>query len=307
MLRKILLIFASAVFLGGCGSGEKDKTSSDLDKRPLVAATTTIIADIAKNLAGGRMLVESIMRPGEDPHIYDPRPNDARLISRARIVLTNGLHLEGTLDDIIRNNLAADGIHVALAEDSRIEPIESRQYKGAPDPHCWFSIPFVKVYTDRAMQALIQADPEGEQLYRENARKYLAALDSLDRYTREAIARIPPQRRVLVTAHDAFHYFSREYGIKVFTVIGISTDMEPRPRDLENLVSLINENKVPAVFIETSVSASLNNLVRKVSQKSGAAIGGVLYSDSLGEQGGPAGTFLEMFGYNVKTITESLM
>ena len=307
MLRKILIISTAAAFLGGCGSGEKDKTSADLDKAPLLVATTTIIADIAKSLAGERMRVESIMRPGEDPHIYDPRPNDARLISRAKVVLTNGLHLEGTLDDIIRNNLASDAIHLALAEDSRIEPIESQQYKGAPDPHCWFSIPFVKVYTDRAMQALIQADPEGEQLYRENARKYLAALDSLDRYTREAIAKIPPDQRVLVTAHDAFHYFSMEYGIKVFTVIGISTDMEPRPRDLEDLVSLINEYKVPAVFIETSVSASLNNLVRKVSQKTGAAIGGVLYSDSLGEQGGPAGTFIEMFRHNVKTITESLM
>ena len=204
---------------------------------------------------------------GEDPHIYDPRPSDARLIARSKVVLTNGLHLEGTLDDIIRNNLAVGAIHAALAEDSRLEPIESLQYKGAPDPHCWFSIPYVKIYTDRAMQALIQADPEGEQLYRENARKYLAALDSLERYTRESIARIPPDRRVLVTAHDAFHYFSREYGIKVLNIIGISTDMEPRPRDLENLISLINENKVPAVFIETSVSASLNNLVRKVSQK----------------------------------------
>ena len=307
MLRKILVISAIAAFIGGCGPGEKDKTSAELDKRPLLVATTTIIADIAKSLAGERMRVESIMRPGEDPHIYDPRPNDARLISRARVVLTNGLHLEGTLDDIIANNLAADAIHAALAEDPRIEPIESQQYRGAPDPHCWLSIPLVKIYTDRAMQALIQADPEGEQIYRENARNYIAGLDSLDLFAREAIARIPPERRVLVTAHDAFQYFSLEYGIKVLTIIGISTDMEPRPRDLENLVSLINQHKVPAVFIETSVSASLNNLVRKVSQKTGAAIGGALYSDSLGELGSPAGTFAEMFSHNVKTITESLM
>ena len=307
MFRNSLIPMVVAALLGGCVSEEKDKSAGDLDERPLLVATTTIIADIARNLSGERMRVVSIMRPGEDPHIYDPRPNDARLISRGKVVLTNGLHLEGTLDEIIRNNLAGDAIHVALAEDPRIKPVESQQYKGAPDPHCWFSIPYVKVYTDRAMQALIQADPEGEPLYRENARKYLAALDSLDRYTRELIAKIPPNRRILVTAHDAFHYFAREYGIKVLAVIGISTEMEPRPQDLENLISSIKKNNVPAVFIETSVSASLNNLVRKVSQKTGAVIGGSLYSDSLGEPGGPAGTFIEMFRHNVRTITESLM
>ncbi|MFH1070458.1 MAG: zinc ABC transporter substrate-binding protein [Candidatus Glassbacteria bacterium] len=271
-----------------------------------MVATTTIIADIARNLVDDRMEVVSIMKPGEDPHIYDPRPDDARTIGRGKVVLINGLHLEGTLHDIIHNNVAGGAVLCALGEDPRIKPIESQVFKGAPDPHCWFNILHVKVFVDRAMGALIEADPAGEAFYRENARRYYEKLDSLDAYTRQVLGSITAERRILVTAHDAFHYFGIEYGIEVIAVIGISTDQEPRPQDVENLVALIQAHSVPAVFIETSVSPSLNNLVRKVSEKTGARIGGTLFSDSLDEPDRPTGTYLGMFRHNVETIANAL-
>ncbi len=296
-----------AVLLAACSGGDRgNETARPDDSRPVIVATTTIVADIARNVAGGRMRVVSIMKTGEDPHIYDPRPGDARLIAGADVVLTNGLHLEGTLQGIVRNNLREGAVFRELAEDERIEVIESVQYQGAPDPHCWFSIPYVKVYARNATEALCDADPPNADYYRANARSYLARLDSLDSYARGVFAMIPEKNRILVTAHDAFHYFGIEYGIEVMTVIGISTDSEPRPLDLENLVNLIKRNNVPAVFIETSVSASLNNLVRKVSEKTGALIGGTLYSDSLGEPDGDSGTFLGMFRHNVDTIAGAL-
>lgn len=295
------------IVLSGCSSNNNsDKAAEQGSGKPVIVATTTIVADIAANVAGNRMDVHSIMKPGEDPHIYDPRPGDARLIARADIVLINGLHLEGTLHDIVHNNLKDGAVYRELAEDERIKVIESEQYQGAPDPHCWFSLPFVRVYTENAAEALCSADPPGAEFYRANASSYLAKLDSLDAYTRRVFATIPEHNRILVTAHDAFHYFGIEYGIEVMTVIGISTDSQPRPQDLERLVKLIEQNNVPAVFIESSVSASLNNLVRKVSEKTGAVVGGELYSDSLGEPGGDTGTFLGMFRHNVDTIARAL-
>jgi manganese/zinc/iron transport system substrate-binding protein len=293
--------------LAACSKEQNDGESSPVaDTRPIIVATTTIVADIARNVAGDRMSVISIMKPGEDPHIYDPRPGDARLLAGADVVLTNGLHLEGTLHDIVHNNLKDGAVFCELAEDERIKVIESEQYQGAPDPHCWFSLPFVKVYTANATEALIAADPPGADHYRANARSYLARLDSLDTYTRKVFTTIPEENRILVTAHDAFHYFGIEYGIEVKTVIGINTDSEPRPQDIESLVRIIEQHNVPAVFIETSVSPSLNNLVRKVSQKTGAVVGGELYSDSLGEPEGETGAFLGMFRHNVDTIAKAL-
>ncbi len=303
---KFVFLLFSVLLFACSGADRGNETAHPDDPRPVIVATTTIVADIARNVAGARMRVVSIMKTGEDPHIYDPRPGDARLLAGADVVLTNGLHLEGTLQGIVHNNLKEGAVLRALAEDERIRVIESVQYKGAPDPHCWFSIPYVKVYALNAAEALCKADPPNAGFYRANAAGYLARLDSLDSYARKVFAAIPEKNRILVTAHDAFHYFGIEYGIEVMTVIGISTDSEPRPRDLENLVRLIRRNNVPAVFIETSVSASLNNLVRKVSEKTGALIGGTLYSDSLGEPDGDSGTFLGMFRHNVDTIAGAL-
>jgi ABC-type Zn uptake system ZnuABC Zn-binding protein ZnuA len=207
---------------------------------------------------------------------------------------------------VIENNLPAGALNVALGETSKIKPLESQQYQGAPDPHVWFNVKYFRVFAERTRDALIRADPAGTGTYRRAAAAYLKDLDALDRYARAQLGTIPKARRVLVTSHDAFQYLGKAYGIEVHAVIGISTEQEPRPQDVEALVKIVKERNVKAVFIETSVSPTLNALVRRVSERTGVRVGGELFSDSLGRADGPAGTYLGMVRHNVATITAAL-
>ncbi len=292
-----------AVVAAGCGGDSPPPPSAASDK-PVVVATTTMIADLARRLVGDHATVIGIMRTGEDPHVYDPRPRDAQEIAGADLVLANGLHLEATLGHIIEHN--ARGKVVNLAEDPRITPLASADKLGAPDPHCWFDIRHFKVYVEKARDALIEIDPRNEQAYRANAGSYLAELDELHQWVREQLDKLPRQQRVMVTSHDAFQYFGAAYGVDVHAVIGMSTEQQPRPQDIERLEAQIREHSIRAVFVETSVSNTLNDIVRKVAQRTGAKIGGTLYSDSLGPPDEPTGSYLGMIRHNTVTLVEAL-
>lgn len=270
-----------------------------------VVCTTTMIADLARVLAGDVADVRGIMKPGEDPHIYEVRPRDVQLVADAQLVLMNGLHLEATLGSVIAGHTSQATV-VKLAESPLIVPLESENARGAPDPHCWFNVQYFRVYVERARDALVAADPANADHYRTKATAYLDELAALHVWVAEQISSIPRERRVMVTSHDAFQYFGRTYFIDVYAVIGISTEQQPKPGDVENLQRLVREKGVRALFVETSVSQTLNDLVRKVAEHSGARIGGTLYSDSLGEPGTEAGTYLGMVRHNVRTVVEAL-
>jgi manganese/zinc/iron transport system substrate-binding protein len=272
--------------------------------KPTVVCTTTMITDLVKNLAGDLVTVKGIMRAGEDPHVYDVRPHDAELLAEADLVLTNGFHLEATLDHIIENN--ASGVVVALAEKAVAAPLGSQTTGGAPDPHCWMNVNYFRGYAEHARDALIQIDPTHAEQYRQQADKYLAQLDELHDWIVRQMASVPRDRRVMVTSHDAFEYLGAEYGIDVHGMIGISTEQAPRPQDIEKLESLIRDRGVRALFVETSVSQTLNNLVRKSATATGARIGGTLFSDSLGEPDSAGGTYIDMMRHNISTIVEAL-
>ncbi len=269
-----------------------------------VVCTTTMIADVARTIAGDAADVRGIMRPGEDPHVYDVRPRDVQLIAEGDLILMNGLHLEATLTHAIEHN--AKGKIVRLAETPQIMPLESEQTRGAPDPHCWFNVQYFRVYAERARDALVEADPKNAEGYRARTESYLKELDELHEWVKKEIASIPRERRAMVTSHDAFQYFGRAYFIDVFAVIGISTEQQPKPQDVQRLESIVRERGVKALFIETSVSQTLNDIVRKVADNTGAKIGGTLYSDSLGAPDTPAGTYLGMVRHNTKTVVEAL-
>lgn len=295
------------VMMGCCvGCTRDNATPTDRSGKPVVVCTTTMIADLARNLAAERFDVIGLMRVGEDPHIYNPRPLDALTIQKAKVLLSNGLHLEGTLAKIINNNLAKDAILVALADDPRIKSVALHNFQGAPDPHCWFDVSYFRICAERCRDALLAADPTGKDVLQQAAAAYLGELDKLHAEVKEKIAQIPKERRILITSHDAFQYFGRAYDIEVHAVIGISTEQQPRPLDVENLIKLVAEKGIKAVFIETSVSATLNALVRRVSEKTGAKLGGTLYSDSLGDDASPGKTYLGMIRYNVDTIVKGL-
>ena len=302
------ILVLSCSTLAGCGGSPEGSDEPQQPNRVRVVCTTTMIADLARQLAGERVDVIGIMRVGEDPHIYEVRPRDAQQIAAADLVLLNGLHLEGTLLHVIEHN--ARGKVVALAEDPRIEPLAGqRQAEGAvaaPDPHSWFNVQYFRVYAERARDALCEVDPGHAATYGQRAEEYLRQLDQLHGWVQQQVADVPRHSRVMVTSHDAFAYYGRAYGIDVYAVIGISTEQQPRPQDVARLEELVRNRGVKALFIETSVNKTLNNIVERVAANTGARIGGTLYSDSLGPPEGEAGTYVGMVRHNTRTIVEAL-
>lgn len=295
----------AAALMASCASTASTARAVGKADKLKIVCTTTMIADLARQLAGEAADVRGIMKPGEDPHLYEVRPRDVQLIAGADLLLMNGLHLEATLGHVVDNNAKSAKV-VRLAETPRIVPFESEQSRGAPDPHCWFSVPYFRIYAERARDALIEIDPSNAETYRENAHSYLLKLDELHNWTTQQIDTVPRERRAMVTSHDAFQYFGRTYSIDVFAVIGISTQQQPKPRDIARLESIVRDRSVRAVFIETSVSQTLNNLVRKIAGRTGVTIGGTLYSDSLGPPGSEAGTYIGMVRHNVRTVVQAL-
>jgi len=271
-----------------------------------VVCTTTMIADVARIIAGGDAEIVGIMRPGEDPHIYEVRPRDVQMLAQADLILSNGLHLEATLSHAMENNAKAGAKIVRLAETPKITPLESEATRGAPDPHCWFNVENFRIYAEGVRDALAAADPAHAKEYKDRAANYLGELGLLHAWVKQQIETIPREQRVMVTSHDAFQYFGRTYFIDVFAVIGISTEQQPRPGDIARLESIVRERGVKALFVETSVSQTLNDIVKKVADVSGAKIGGTLYSDSLGEPGTEAGTYIGMIRHNTKIIVDAL-
>lgn len=306
-----VVVCVLAIFLAGCGRDSSEPAAAAAasgnfaaPRTITVVATTTMIADLARQIAEPDAKVISIMKPGEDPHVYDVRTRDAQVLADADVILANGLHLESTLERLIRNN--ARGKFVMLAEDPRIKPIFAEGHEGAPDPHCWFSVPRFKIYAEAARDALVNADPAHAKGYTDRATAYLAKLDELDQWVRSEISKIPRPQRVVVTSHDAFHYFGNEYDLDMLAVIGISTEQAPKPDDITKLIQTVQSRNVRALFIETSVANTLNDILKKVSRETGARIGGSLYSDSLGEPGTPTGTYIGVMRHNVNTIVEAL-
>lgn len=289
-----LLVVVLAVLLGGC------KPPREEAERRRVVATTTMLADLARAIGGDRIEVTSIMKPGGDPHTYQPVPSDSQTVARSRLVLVNGLALEGWIEDLVRN---AGGKPTIVTASRGIEPLDDPGYPGNPDPHIWFSIPLWKQVAQNVRDALIEADPEGEQHYRERAEAYLAELEALDAWVREQIASLPPERRHLVTSHDAFQYLGRTYGIEVRAIQGISTTAEASAAEMRQIVDHVRTHRIPAVFIETSVNP---RLIEQVQAETGARIGGTLYSDSLGPAGSDAATYVGMIRHNISTLVTAL-
>ena len=296
-----LSLFLTAGLLSGCGQSPVPQAND----KPTVVATTTMIADLARVLAGDDMTVVSIMREGEDPHMYEAKPNDAVTISKADLVLTNGFHLEATLDGII-HQVADAGKAVMLAEAAGIDPLGSDVYEGAPDPHCWMDVQLFKGYAEAARNAMVKADPANAEGYRSRAAAYIQQLDELDAWVQEQLDVIPEDQRLIVTSHDAFNYYAAAYGIEVFGVMGISTDGQINAGEVQKLRNQIKERGIRALFIETSVSQTLNDMVKSLAADTGASIGGTLFSDSLGAEGTEAGTYIGMIRHNTNTVVKAL-
>jgi manganese/zinc/iron transport system substrate-binding protein len=284
------------------------RAAEDDDGRLRVVATTGMIGDAASRIGGANVRVQTLMGPGIDPHLYRATAGDVRRLAGAQLILFNGLHLEAAMGDVLRE-MGARVSSVPVAES--IDParlLTPPEFEGAYDPHVWFDVGLWRTAVEAIREALIAADTANAPAYRANAAAYLAELDELDAWTRERLRQIPPDRRLLVTAHDAFNYFGRAYGVEVRGLQGINTASEAGTADVQQLAQLIVERRVPAIFVETSVPRRTIEAVQAAVRARGhdVEIGRPLFSDALGDAGTPEGTYVGMFRHNVETIVQAL-
>jgi len=293
---KLFTIILTVSILFGCG-GKDNKIKSGKIR---TVSSITIINDIVKNIGGDKIEAVSICGVGLDPHTYKPKPNDPRLISESDIVFINGFALEHWIEEMVRN---AGGNKKVVTVTEGLTPMTDEKGYGDPDPHAWFNVQNVKTYATNIEKALSEYDKPNAQYYKQNLESYLKKLDSLDAWIKTEIAMIPAEKRVLITSHDAFRYFGKAYGLEVRGLQGISTEAKAQTEDVKKLIDLIKERKLSSVFIETSVNPKL---LEEISKETGATVGGTLFSDSVGNEGTPEGTYTGAVTFNVNTIVKAL-
>lgn len=262
-----------------------------------VVASFSILADFVRNVGGDRVNVTALVGPDSDAHVYSPSPADAKKIADAKLVIVNGLGLEGWLPRLVQS---AGGKAAIVTATAGIAP---RKLGSDADPHAWQSVANAKIYVANIRDALASADPAGMEAYRAGADSYLARLDALDREVRAALGQIPQDRRKVISTHDAFGYLASAYGIEFVAPSGVSTESEASARDIAGIITQIRTSKIPAVFLE---NISDSRLIRRISAETGARVGGTLYSDSLTGEKGEAPTYIEMVRHNIKTLTSAL-
>ena len=268
--------------------------------KPKVVCTTTIIYDIAQNIAQDKVQLICLMPVGGDPHIYEPVPGDAQKVADADMILKNGLFLEGWLEKLI-NNKPSNTIYAAA---NGIEAIQNKNLHASPDPHAWMDAKLGMIYAANIKNALVATNPANANFYEQNFQTYLQKLIALDQYIADKINSIPEKKRVLITSHDAFRYFGRHYGIRVEAALGTSTDAEAQIGDINNLIKIIKETSIGAIFIEATINPKL---IYQLATDQGIKIGGKLYADSVGDPKSGAGTYIDMLRYNADTIANGLI
>lgn len=302
----ILLLFSAA-----CRPVSERSEPLEISDRPIdIVATTNIVADLVREIGGERVEVTALMGPGVDPHLYRASEGDVQAMVQADVIFYNGLHLEGKMTDIFEQMKERGMRAIAVAEGGLTEDqlIESEQYAGNYDPHVWFDVALwmdVARFVEEKLAALDSAHAAG---YHERAEAYLAELDSLDAYVTRRAQQVPEEKRVLITSHDAFSYFGRAYEFDVRGLQGISTASEAGAADVMQLADLVVEHRIPALFVETSVSPQGIEAVREAVQAQGFGVelGGLLYGDALGNPGTPEGSYEGAVRHNIDTIVNVL-
>lgn len=298
MYIRLFILFISSILFSSCQEEKKDNV------RPSILVTTGMLSDLVENIVGEHIDVNTLMNSGVDPHLYKASLNDLKGIISADILIYNGLHLEGKLSKVLDKQKY---IKPTIGLGDYLEnPIELD--KGVYDPHIWFDVQNWIKLSDITLDTLQRLFPEYKEDFYTNHQGYKQKLIELDSWIRNEINKLPQNRRIMVTAHDAFNYFGRSYGITVRGLQGISTLTEFGLRDVTNLADYIVINQIPSVFIETSVSSKSINAVVSGVEKRGhhLKIGGSLYSDSMGEKGTEEGTYIGMFKHNVRTLVKAL-
>ena len=305
-----LLLITAVTACGGDSDAGGDAAANSGDTPINVVTTIGMIADIAENVGGEKVQVTGLMGPGIDPHLYKAIAGDVNRLQEADIIFYNGLHLEAAMGEVLERMSGADVTTVAVAEGIDPDKLQAPpEFQGFHDPHVWFNVAFWMEATAAVRDTLIEMDPKHADDYAANAEAYLADLAELDAYVAEQAARVPEDKRVLVTAHDAFNYFGQAYGFEVRGLQGISTASEASTSDVQELARFIAENEIPAIFDESSVTPRTVEAVQAAVRAQGfdVQIGGELFSDAMGNPGTPEGTYNGMVRQNVDTIVGALL
>jgi zinc/manganese transport system substrate-binding protein len=266
-----------------------------------VTASFSVLGDMVKQVGGDRVDVITFVGPNGDAHVYEPTPGDIKALAASKILFINGLGLEGWMTRLEESSGFKGTVVVATKGVSPRQMIEDE--KKITDPHAWQSLANGKIYVANIRDALIAADPAGKATYEANAAKFLDGIAAMETQVKEAVAKLPPDRRSIITTHDAFGYFGAAYGMKFIAPEGVSTESEASAQDVAKIIRQIKAEKIPAVFLENVTDS---RLLDQIAKETGAKVGGTLYSDALSEPSGPAGTYLDMFRHNVETLSAAL-
>jgi len=293
-VRLWILLCLAALALCGC-KGAKRESAESGKKR--VVTSFTIIADMAREVAGDAAIVESITKPGAEIHGYDPTPKDIVKAQKADLVLWNGMNLELWFEKFFKN--VENVPSAVLTEGITPMGITEGPYTGKPNPHAWMSPTNAAIYVENIRKALVKMDPANEATYNANAAAYTAKIKALDEPVRAKLAAIPETQRWLVSSEGAFSYLCANYGLKQLYLWPINADAQGTPQQVRKVIDGVREHKIPVVFSESTVS---DKPAQQVAQETGARYGGVLYVDSLTDADGPAPSYLKLLEANADTI-----
>lgn len=302
-MRRIIGIVLLLLVIAAC------KVDPNRQKNELnIVCSTSIIRDCMQQIVGDEFEVRSLMGPGIDPHAYNPRPSDISLLNNATVVIYNGLHLEGKMAQLFEELGKRKTVLAVSSGIPRDKLIVTDPRTGVTDPHIWFDTEIWLDGLERVVGDLSRAYPQYRQRFEANFRAYRRKIEAQQTRLKQELTSIPAERRVLITSHDAFHYFSRCFDVKVRALQGISTTQEPGVQDVVNLVNYIVDHQVKALFVEHSVSPKAIRTVIESCRRKGhnVRVGGTLYSDALGDPGSPGGTYQHMLDHNVHTLIKGL-
>ena len=309
MKRLLLAVLFITFLLAACVDGRAASNIPISDRKINVVTTTGMIADIVKNIGGERVDVTALMGPGVDPHLYKASEGNVILLQEADIVFYNGLHLEAQMGKVLER-LNGFGLKTVAVTDTIDRSVlqSPPEFAGNYDPHVWFDVTLWMKAAEQVRESLVEIDPDSQPLYETNAAAYLTDLEELHQYVLDRANTIPAEQRILITAHDAFNYFGRAYGFEVRGLQGISTEAQAGTADVQALAHFIVENQIPAIFVESSVPQRNVEAVQAAVQAQGfeVQIGGSLFSDAMGSEGTPEGTYIGMVRHNIDTIVTAL-
>jgi len=289
-----LLMFA--IIATGCSPSPVRK--NEIDERKKIITTFTILADMAREVAGDKLVIESITKPGAEIHDYEPTPLDIVKAQSAALVVRNGMGLERWFEKFMGNLNSVPGVN--LSEGVVPISIGSGPYDGKPNPHSWMSPSNAITYVENLRKAFINIDPINEALYTSNATRYSNEIREVDRQLRAKLKKLPADKRWLVTSEGAFSYLARDYDMKELFLWPVNADQEGTPQQVKHVVDTVVANKIPVIFSESTIS---DKSMKQVAKEAGTRFGGVLYVDSLTDADGVAPTYLKLLDYNAKVIT----